>query len=81
LLKAIMIREIGKYPAVMLIERPENFMTLKGDDRLFNHLKNMVHSGTAAVFLSLNRQVNEIANRRLSLAGNGLRERVIAAPT
>jgi len=81
LLKAIMIREIGKYPAVMLIDRPENFMTLTGDDRLFNHLKNMVHSGTAAVFLSLNRQVNEIANRRLSLAGNGLRERVIAAPT
>lgn len=79
--KAIMIREIGKCPAVMLIDRPENFMTLVEDDRLFNHLKNMIHSGTAAVFLSLNRQVNEMANRRLTLTGKEIRAGVTPAPT
>ncbi len=72
LLKAIAIREMGKMPAVMLIDRPENFIEISEDDRIFNHLKNMVRSGTAVVFISTNNAMNRLANRQLTVAGGGI---------
>jgi ABC-type lipoprotein export system ATPase subunit len=73
LLKAIAIREMGKAPAVMLIDRPENFMEISEDDRIFNHFKNMVRSGTAVVFISTNTNMNRLANRQLTVAGGTIR--------
>ncbi len=73
LLKAIAVREIGKAPAVMLIDRPENFMKISENDNIFNHLKNMVGSGTAAVFVSRNSEMNGFANRQMTLAGGEIR--------
>ena len=74
LLKAITIRELGKSPAVMLVDRPENFMQLSENDGLFHHLENMVQSGVALIFHSHSRRVSEIADRRLTLAAGGIRE-------
>ncbi|HSO17916.1 MAG TPA: ATP-binding cassette domain-containing protein [Desulfosarcina sp.] len=76
LLKAIAIRELGKSPAVMLVDRPENFMAASEDDGLFHHIKNVVQSGTAVVFQSHSRRVTEIAGRRLTLADGVIREAV-----
>ena len=73
LLKAIAIREMGKAPAVMLIDRPENFMEISEDDSIFNHLKNMVRSGIAVVFVSHNTKMNSLANRQLTVAGGEIR--------
>ncbi len=73
LLKAIAIREMGKAPAVMLIDRPENFMECSEGDSIFNHLKNMVRSGTAVVFVSHNAKVNGLANRQLTVIGGEIR--------
>jgi ABC-type ATPase involved in cell division len=73
LLKAIAIREMGKAPAVMLIDRPENFIKIDENDRIFNHLKNMVGSGTAVVFVSHNRKMTGLANRQLILTGGEIR--------
>lgn len=81
LLKAITIRELGKSPAVMLIDKPENFMDLNEDDGLFNHLKNVVQSGSAVVFLSHSRRVADIAGRRLTLTGGKIREAVTPVPS
>ena len=69
LLKAIVIREMGKAPAVMLIDRPENFMESSENDSIFNHLKTMVRSGTAVVFFSHNTKMNGFANRQLTVSG------------
>jgi ABC-type ATPase involved in cell division len=68
LLKAIAIREIAKAPLVMLIEQPEHFMQMTPDDGMFQHLKQMVQSGTAVVFHSNNNAMTGLANRRLALA-------------
>lgn len=73
LLKAIAIREMCKAPAVMLIDRPENFMEISEKDGIFNHLKNMVGSGTAVVFVSHKSEMNGFANRRLTVAGGEMR--------
>jgi ABC-type ATPase involved in cell division len=77
LLKAITIREMGKAPAVMLVDRPENFMNISESDGIFNHLKNMVQSGTAVVFYSNNSRMTDLANRRLTLAGGEIRTRSV----
>ena len=73
LLKAIAIREMGKAPAVMLIDRPENFMEISEKDCVFSHLINMVRSGTAVVFISHNAEMNSLANRQLTVAGGEIR--------
>ncbi len=73
LLKAIMIREMGKNPAVMLVDRPEKFMEITENDGIFNHLKNMVQSGTALVFFSHNNKVTGLSNGRLTMAGGEIR--------
>ena len=73
LLKAIAVREMGKAPAVMLIEQPENFMEISENDNIFNHLKYMVGSGTAVVFVSHNSEMNSFANRQLTVAGGEIR--------
>lgn len=80
LLKAITIREMGKAPAVMLVDRPENFMEITEDDGVFNHLENMVRSGTAVVFVSHNRKMTGLANRQLTLAGGEVRTRSVLGP-
>jgi ABC-type lipoprotein export system ATPase subunit len=77
LLKAIAIREMCKAPAVMLIDRPENFIQISEKDGIFNHLKDMVGSGTAVVFVSHNSEMNGFANRRLAAAGGGIRTRSV----
>lgn len=73
LLKAIAIREMSKVPAVMLIDRPENFMVISDKDGIYNHLKDMVRSGTAVVFVSLDATMNGLANRELTVVGGKLR--------
>ncbi len=73
LMKAIAVREVGKSPAVMLIDRPENFMKISENDYIFNHLKNMVGSGTAVVIVSRNSKMNRLANRQLTMAGGEIR--------
>lgn len=73
LMKAIAIREMCKAPAVMLIDRPENFMEISENDNIFNHLKSMVDSGTAVVFISHNAEMNGFANRRLTVADGEIR--------
>lgn len=77
LLKAITIREMGKVPAVMLIDRPELFMEIADADGIFNHLKNMVYSGTAVVFFSHNSKMNGLANRQLTMADDEIRTRSV----
>jgi putative ABC transport system ATP-binding protein len=72
-MKAIAVREVGKAPAVMLIDRPENFMKISENDYIFNHLKNMVGSGTAVVIVSRNSKMNRLANRQLTMAGGEIR--------
>lgn len=73
LMKAIAVREMCKRPAVMLIDRPENFMEISEKDTIFNHLKNMVGSGTAVVFISHNAEMNSLANRQLTVADGEIR--------
>ena len=80
LMQAITIREMGKSPAVMLVDRPENFLDITGDDGIFKHLKNMVQSGTAVVLLSYSRRVAGMAGRRLTLAGGEIRESLRQRP-
>lgn len=77
LLKAIVIREMGKWPKVMLIDRPENFMALDENDGIFSHLKNMVRSGTAVVFFSHSHTMTGLANRQLTMAGGEIRTRYL----
>lgn len=67
LLKTIAIREMGKRPLLMLIDRPENFIRVAPDDVIFNHLKNMVHSKTAVVFFSNNKEMSDLGRRQLTL--------------
>lgn len=73
LLKAVTIREMGKAPPVMLIDRPENFIKIDENDRIYSHLKNMVGSGTAVVFVSHNRKMTGLANRQLILTDGEIR--------
>jgi ABC-type lipoprotein export system ATPase subunit len=73
LLKAIIIREIGKSPAVMLVDRPENFLEIVEDDGIFSHLKKMVQSGAAVVFFSHNSKMTDLSNRRLTLVDGEIR--------
>jgi ABC-type lipoprotein export system ATPase subunit len=73
LLKAITIREMGKSPAVMLVDRPENFLEIVEDHGIFSHLKKMVQSGTAVVFFSHNSQMTDLSNRRLTLVDGEIR--------
>ena len=47
-----MIREMGKSPSVMLIDRPENFIDVTVDDGLFGYLKRIIRDKTALVFIS-----------------------------
>ena len=73
LMKAIAVREMCERPVVMLIDRPENFMEISEKDTIFNHLKNMVGSGTAVVFISHNAEMNSLANRQLTVADGEIR--------
>lgn len=74
-LKAITIREMAKAPAVMLVERPENFIRLTENDGIFNHLKKMAQSETAMVFISHDPKMTALANRQLILTGGEIRTR------
>lgn len=71
LMKTIAIREMGKRPLLMLIDRPENFIT--PDDAIFNHLKNMVQSKIAVVFFSNNKEMRDLGRRQLTLHGKAIR--------
>lgn len=73
LLKTITIREMGKTPSVMLVDRPENFIEISEDDGIFRHIKNMVRSGTAVVFFSHNSTMTSLANKHITLAGGEIR--------
>jgi ABC-type lipoprotein export system ATPase subunit len=73
LLKAITIREMVKSPAVMLVDRPENFLEIVEDNGIFSHLKRMVQSGTAVVFFSHNRKMIDLSNRRMTMVGGEIR--------
>lgn len=73
LLKAITIREMGKDPALIVVDRPENFIEITEIDGIFNHLKNMVQLGTSVVFLSQNRNMTDLANRKLILSDGMIR--------
>ncbi len=73
LLKAIAVREMCKAPAVILIDRPENFMEISENDSILNHLKNMVGSRTAVVFISHHPEMNGFANRQLTVADGDIR--------
>ena len=77
--KIIAIREMGKRPRLMLIDRPENFMDLGPDDAIFAHLKNMVQSDLAVVFCSANREMNGLARRQLTVSNDTIRIRNIQA--
>ncbi len=66
--KAITIREMGKRPLLMLMDQPENVIKIGDEDVIFNHLQFMLQSGTTMVFLSQNREMIQLANRRLSLS-------------
>jgi ABC-type lipoprotein export system ATPase subunit len=68
LLKAVAIREMAKGPAMMLIERPENFLEETQTDRLFNHLKRMIRSGTAVIYFTFGNTMKALANRQMTLA-------------
>lgn len=73
LMKTIAIREMGKRPLLMLIDRPENFIQIKPDDAIFNHLKNMVQSETAVVFFSNNEKMSDLGRRQLTLHNGTIR--------
>ena len=73
LLSAVAIREMGKAPALMLVDRPEDFMELTETDHLFSHLKKIVGSGTAVIFISRDRKITDLANRQLILAAGKIR--------
>ncbi|BBO76088.1 ABC transporter ATP-binding protein [Desulfosarcina widdelii] len=73
LMKTIAIREMGKRPLLMLIDRPENFIQITPDDAIFNHLKNMVQSKTAVVFFSNNEKMSDLGRRQLTLHNGTIR--------
>lgn len=73
LLKAITIREMVKSPAVMLVDRPENFLETVEDDGIVGHLKRMVASGTAVVFFSHSSKMTDLSKRRLTLVEGEIR--------
>lgn len=71
------IREMGKKPRIMLIDRPENFMGTDPDDAIFTHLKNMVQSGLAVVFYSADRRMTQFARQRMTVNDDTIRIRSI----
>jgi ABC-type ATPase involved in cell division len=73
LLTAVAIREMEKAPALMLVDRPEDFMELTETDRLFSHLKNIVDLGAAVIFNSRDSKISGLANRQLTLAAGKIR--------
>jgi ABC-type lipoprotein export system ATPase subunit len=73
LMKTIAIREMGKRPLLMLIDRPENFIQITPDDAIFNHLKNMVQSKIAVVFFSNNKEMSDLGRRQLTLHNGTIR--------
>lgn len=77
--KFLAIREMGKRPRLMLIERPENFMGFGPDDAVFAHLKNMVQSDLAVVFCSANREMAGLARRQLTVSDDTIQIRKIQA--
>ena len=77
LLTAIAIREMGKAPAVMLVDRPERFLEIADADGVFIHLKNMVHAGAAVVFFSHHIKMTGLANRQLTMADGEIRTRPV----
>lgn len=72
--KAIMIREMAKSPAVMLVERPETVLDVDAERGLFYDLIGMVHAGTALVLLTNSRRVIHIAGRRWIVSHGGVRD-------
>jgi ABC-type lipoprotein export system ATPase subunit len=48
-------------------------MKISETDNIFSHLKDMVGSGTAVVFVSHNSEMNGFANRQLTVAGGEIR--------
>jgi len=73
LMKTIAIREMGKRPLLMLIDRPETFIQISPDDVIFNHLKNMVQSKIAIVFFSNNKEISDLGRRQLTLHNGTIR--------
>ena len=73
LMKTIAIREMGKRPLLMLIDRPENFIRVAPDDVIFNHLKHMVQLKTAVVFFSTNKAMSDLGRRQLTLHNGTIR--------
>jgi len=73
LMKTIAIREMGKRPLLMLIDRPENFIRITPDDAIFNHLKNMVQLKTAIVFFSNSKEMSDLGQRQLTLHNGTIR--------
>ena len=62
----IAIREMGKEPLLVLIDRPEDFMGSDPEDAIFAYLIAMVQSGAAVVFSSLSHAIIELAGKRLT---------------
>jgi ABC-type ATPase involved in cell division len=71
--KFIAIREMAKAPAVLLLERPEDFMLESQDVGIFSYLEELIRSGTAVVYYSAYNKMNALANRQLKLVAGAVR--------
>ncbi len=69
----IAIREMGKRPRLVLIDRPEEFMGPDPDSAIHKHLHVMVQSGTAVVFVSHNPAIIERATQRMTVHHDTIR--------
>ncbi len=70
---AIAIRELLKSPAILLIERPENFIMRSQFDMFMEILKDTLLSGLPLVFISYDKDfVNEFSNRNILISGGKL---------
>ena len=70
---AIAIRELSKSPAMLLIERPEDFIVFSQFDMFMEILKDTLLSGLPLVFISYDKDfINEFSNRNILISGGTL---------
>jgi len=70
---AAVIRELGKKPEVLLLERPRDFMGFRIFELFQEILTDIIHGGTPVVFQAADEEfVWEVANREIRIAGGKL---------
>lgn len=70
---AIAIRELIKQPYLLLLERPEDFISHAKFNLFTKILKDMLLSGLSVVFISYNKNfVKELSNKKILIAGRTL---------